>query len=240
MVSVEWSTYGAVLFDLDGVLTPTVEIHQRAWSEALTSFFTAHAITPEYSVEDYLTSVDGRPRDDGIRTVLATRGVVLPDGSPGDPPGTPTVAGLGNAKNARVAELLAAGIAAYPGSVPLIDHLRALGVPMAVVSSSRNTPAVLAAAGLTALFPVVVDGNVAAREGLAGKPAPDTYLFAAAALGVPAATAVVVEDAVSGVAAGAAGGFGLVIGVDRGAGASALTAAGADVVVRELDELVTP
>ena len=236
----EWSTYDAVLFDLDGVLTPTVEIHQRAWGEAFAAFFAAHRITPEYSVDDYLASVDGRPRDDGIRTLLATRGVVLPDGSPDDPPGTPTVAGIGNAKNARVAELLAAGVAPYPGSVPLLDHLVALGVPMAVVSSSRNTPAVLAAAGLTSLFPVVVDGNVAAREGLPGKPAPDTYLFAAAALGVPAAAAVVVEDAVSGVAAGAAGGFGLVVGVDRGAGEAALTAAGADAVVHELDELVTP
>jgi len=234
----EWSAYGAVLFDLDGVLTPTVEIHRSAWDEAFTAFFAARRLTPAYTVEDYLSSLDGRPRDDGIRTLLASRGVVVPDGSPDDLPGTPTVSGIGNAKNARVAELLAAGVEIYPGSVALLEHLVSIGMPMAVVSSSRNTSAVLAAAGLTALFPVVVDGTVAACEGLAGKPAPDTFLRAAAALGVPAGAAVVIEDAVSGVAAGAVGGFGLVVGVDRGAGVEALTAAGADVVVRELDELV--
>ncbi len=236
----EWSTYGAVLFDLDGVLTPTVEIHRRAWDEAFTALVAEQGISPGYTEEDYLAHVDGRPRDDGIRTFLASRGVVLPEGGADDPPGAATVSGIGNAKNARVAELLAAGVEAYPGSVRLLEHLRAIGMPMAVVSSSRNTPVVLAAAGLSAYFPVVVDGTVAAQEALAGKPAPDTFTFAAAALGVPPARAVVVEDATSGVAAGAAGGFGLVVGVDRGAGAPALLAAGADVVVHELDELVQP
>lgn len=234
----EWSTFGAVLFDLDGVLTPTVEIHQRAWDEAFTAFFTARGITPAYTSEDYLRYVDGRPRDDGIRSALASRDVVLPDGDPDDAPGTPTVSGLGNAKNARVAELLADGVEAYPGSLLLLDHLAATGMPLAVVSSSRNTPAVLRSAGLTDRFAAVVDGTVAAREGLGGKPAPDTYLRAAALLGVPPDRAVVLEDAVSGVAAGAAGDFGLVIGVDRGAGEAALAAAGADLVVADLAELV--
>ncbi|WP_372594243.1 HAD family hydrolase [Actinotalea sp.] len=235
----EWSTFGAVLLDLDGVLTPTVEIHQRAWEEAFTAFFSAHGITPAYTADDYLRHVDGRPRDDGIRTCLASRGVVLPDGDPDDAPGQATVAGLGNAKNARVAELLAEGVEAYPGSLLLLDHLATLGMPLAVVSSSRNTRAVLRSAGLADRFGAVVDGVVAAREGLGGKPAPDTFLRAAALLGVPPDRAVVVEDAVSGVAAGAAGDFGLVIGVDRGAGEPALTAAGADLVVTDLSELVT-
>jgi len=236
----DWSRFSAVLFDLDGVLTPTVEIHRRAWDEAFTTYFTAHGITPAYTAQDYIDHVDGLPRDDGVRACLASRDVVVPDGEPDDPPGTATVAGIGNAKNARVAELLAAGVDAYPGSVRLLDHCAALGLRMAVVSSSRNTPAVLAAAGLTERFGTVVDGTVAADEGLAGKPAPDTYLRAAAKLGVAAADTVVIEDAVSGVAAGAAGRFGLVVGVDRGAGVQALTEAGADVVVADLDELVTP
>lgn len=230
----------AVLFDLDGVLTPTTDLHMRAWRAAFEAFFAAEGVGPPYGDADYFAHVDGRPRYDGVRAVLASRGVVLPDGVPTDPPTARTVCGVGNGKNAVVDRLLAReGIAAYPGSAALVALLADRGVPMAVVSSSRNTHAVLAAAGIADRFGVVVDGVVAAREGLAGKPAPDTFVRAAELLGVPPARAVVVEDALAGVAAGRAGGFGLVVGVDRGAGAQRLADAGADVVVTDLKELMT-
>jgi HAD superfamily hydrolase (TIGR01509 family) len=171
--------------------------------------------------------------------MLATRDIVLPEGSGDDPPEAETVCGLGNRKNAVFSALLETdGVQPYPGSVRLLDRLRKRGVPLAVVSSSRNAPAVLAAAGLTDRFEVVVDGAVAAGDGLSGKPAPDTFVAAARRLHVTPADAVVMEDAVSGVAAGRAGEFGLVIGVDRGVGEQALLDAGADVVVRDLAELV--
>lgn len=234
-----WSQIGAVLFDLDGVLTPTAEVHMRAWEHMFDAFFTARGVTPPYSDADYFAYVDGRPRYDGVRATLASRGVVLPEGEPTDTPQAFTVCGLGNAKNLLVTRLLKEeGIVAYPGSVELVDHLAALGVPMAVVSSSRNTAMVLAAAGLEDRLPVVVDGVVAAREHLAGKPAPDTFAYAARLLGVPNGSACVVEDALSGVAAGRAGGFGVVVGVDRGVGAQRLLDAGADLVVTDLRELV--
>ncbi len=234
-----WDDAAAVLFDLDGVLTPTAAVHMRAWELMFRQYFAEHAIAPPYTDADYFTHVDGRPRYDGVRATLLSRGVRLPEGEPSDPPGVQTVCGLGNTKNALVNQLLAQeGVEPYPGSVRVVDALARRGIPMAVVSSSRNTPAVLEAAGLGGRFPVIVDGVVAAARHLAGKPAPDTFLHAAEVLGVPPGRAVVVEDAVSGVAAGRAGGFGLVVGVDRGAGASALTAAGADVVVRDLGELL--
>ena len=228
----------AVLFDLDGVLTPTAAVHMRAWELMFRQYFAEHDIAPPYTDADYFTHVDGRPRYDGVRATLLSRGVHLAEGLPSDPPGLQTVCGLGNTKNALVNQLLAAeGVEPYPGSVRVIDALDRRGVPMAVVSSSRNSAAVLEAAGLGGRFPVIVDGVVAAAEHLAGKPAPDTFWRAAELLGVPPERAVVVEDAVSGVAAGRAGGFGLVVGVDRGAGRAALLAAGADVVVRDLGEL---
>ena len=234
-----WDDAAAVLFDLDGVLTPTAAVHMRAWELMFRQYFAEHGIEPPYTDADYFTHVDGRPRYDGVRSVLLSRGVRLPEGEPSDPPGARTVCGLGNTKNALVNQLLAQeGVEPYPGSVRVVDALDRRGVPMAVVSSSRNTPAVLEAAGLGGRFPVLVDGVVAAAKHLAGKPAPDTFLHAAELLGVPPERAVVVEDAVSGVAAGRAGGFGLVVGVDRGAGAAALTEAGADVVVRDLGELM--
>lgn len=236
---VRWDDVEAVLFDLDGVLTPTAAVHMRAWERMFTQYFAEHGITPPYTDADYFTYVDGRPRYDGVRATLASRGVVLPDGAPSDPAGTHTVCGLGNAKNALVNQLLAEeGVEPYPGSVRLVDDLERRRVPMAIVSSSRNAPAVLEAAGLGHRFPVIVDGAVAAAEHLPGKPAPDTFLHAARLLGVAPERAAVVEDAVSGVAAGRAGGFGLVVGVDRGAGPEVLTAAGADVVVRDLAELM--
>lgn len=236
-----WSGRAAVLFDLDGVLTPTAELHQRAWAEMFEGFLTEY-LGPDhepYTASDYHDYVDGRPRFDGVRTFLAARGIVLPDGREDDPPGHGTVGALGNRKNELFNELLRTeGIAPYPGSVRLLDHLARRGTKLAVVSSSRNARDVLAAAGLTDRFDVVVDGLVAQRDEIAGKPAPDTFLAACDRLGVAARDAVVVEDAVSGVAAGAAGGFGLVIGVDRGAGREALLAAGASVVVADLAELV--
>ncbi len=231
--------YDAVLFDLDGVLTPTVEIHKRAWRELFTGYFAAHGITPPYTDEDYFAHVDGRPRYEGVRECLASRDVRLPEGDPSDEPGVPTVCGLGNLKDAEVNRILATdGVQPYPGSVAWLDALIAGGTKVAVVSSSRNTRTVLAAAGLADRFDVVVDGVRAAAEQLPGKPRPDTYVQAARDLGVPVERAVVVEDAVSGAAAGRAGGFGLVIGVDRGVGPDALRHAGADLVVADLAELM--
>ncbi len=234
------SGFAAALFDLDGVLTPTAEVHMRAWRAMFTEFFTAQGVTPAYTEADYFTFVDGKPRYDGVRSALHSRGITLPEGLPTDRPGSETVCGLGNTKNALFDRLLQdEGVAPYPGSVVLLDALAERDIRTAVVSSSRNADAVLAAAGLADRFSVVVDGAVAEREGLRGKPSADTFVYAARALDVPVAGAVVVEDAVSGVAAGRAGAFGLVIGVDRGAGAQALRQAGADIVVQDLAELVT-
>lgn len=230
----------AVLLDLDGVITPTADVHMRAWNRMFTGFFTKHGITPPYTDADYFAYVDGKPRYDGVRSALESRGVVLPEGDPSDPPGTETVCGLGNTKNEAFNQVLREdGVEPYPRSVVFLDWLHERGVGVAVVSSSRNARPVLEAAGLLSRFDVIVDGLVAAERSLAGKPAPDTFLAAAEQLGVPAERAAVVEDAISGVEAGRAGRFGLVIGVDRGAGVDQLRQAGADVVVRELDELVT-
>ncbi|ACQ80370.1 beta-phosphoglucomutase family hydrolase [Beutenbergia cavernae DSM 12333] len=228
----------AVLFDLDGVITPTAEVHMRAWARLFEPYLAAHGAAP-YTEADYFASIDGRPRYDGVRTLLASRGIELPDGEPTDPPGADTVCGLGNRKNQVFREVLEdEGVTAYPGSVRLLDALAEAGLGVAVVSSSKNAPAVLDAAGLADRFAVVVDGAVAVARGLPGKPAPDTFLFAAQQLGVDPARAAVVEDAISGVEAGRAGGFGCVVGVDRGAGPDALRDAGADVVVTDLGELV--
>lgn len=229
--------YDAYLFDLDGVLTPTVLLHRRAWQETFDALF-ARLGVPPYDEAEYFASLDGRPRFAGVAALLAARGIVLPEGGENDE-GLDSVRGVGNLKNRAFGEVLARdGIVAYPGSIRLLDHLAALGKPCAVVSSSRNAEAVLRAAGLRERFPVVVDGVVAAREGLPGKPAPDTFVRAASLLGVAPARAVVFEDADSGVAAGRAGGFGLVVGVDRGAGGGALADAGAHIVVDDLMEVL--
>ena len=235
----KWSRYAAILFDLDGVITPTAEVHMRAWSEMFNSFLTGRPGQPPYTDDDYFAHVDGKPRFDGVRDFLASRGIRLPEGTHDDPPEQDTVGGLGNRKNEMFNRIITRdGIAAYPGSVRLLRRLAEDGMKFAVVSSSRNAKAVLHAAGLEDWFPVVVDGALAAREHIAGKPAPDTFQHAAALLGEADARCVVVEDAISGVQAGAAGGFGLVIGVDRGAGGAELRAAGADIVVKDLAELV--
>ena len=233
----ELADYDGFLFDLDGVITPTVELHMRAWAETFDAFFAARGLAP-YRESEYYDHLDGRPRFAGVAALLASRGIRLPQGSPDDD-GFESVTGVGNRKNRVFAELLERdGIAPYPGSLRLLDALALTGKPLAVVTSSRNSAAVLGAAGVRDRFVAVVDGLVAASEGLDGKPAPDTYLRAAEIVGVPPHRAVVFEDAVSGVAAGHAGSFGLVVGVDRGAGESALRAAGADTVVTDLEELL--
>jgi beta-phosphoglucomutase family hydrolase len=228
-----------VLLDLDGVITPTADLHMHAWREMFTNLFTVHEVADPYTDDDYFRHLDGRKRYDGVASVLTSRGLELPWGDPTDPPEAETVCGVGNRKNDVFFALLERdGMAAYPGSLAVLDRLDAAHVPMAVVSSSKNARAVLDAAGLTARFPVIVDGVVAEQEGLGSKPAPDMFLDAAARLSVDPARSVVVEDALSGVAAGVAGHFGLVIGVDRGAGEAALRGAGADLVVTDLAELL--
>ena len=233
-----WRDLRAVLFDLDGVLTPTALVHKAAWKETFDAFFVSLGREDQLSDDDYLRLVDGKPRYDGVRSVLADRGISLPDGTPADAPGFGTVCAIGNAKNAAFTAVLQRdGIAPYPGSVEFIDAVVHAGLDVAVVSSSLNAHSVLKAAGLDQRFGVVIEGSWAAREKLAGKPAPDTYLAGAAELGWAPEQCVVVEDAISGVAAGAAGGFGLVIGVARDQSHEALLAAGAGAVVDDLGDI---
>jgi HAD superfamily hydrolase (TIGR01509 family) len=191
------------------------------------------------AIADYDRFVDGRPRLDGTREFLRSRGIQLPEGTPADPPGSETVYGLSNRKNDLVLELIREkGVTVYPGSLRFVEEVRRRSLATAVVSSSANTVQVLSAAGLDGIFDEVVDGIVAERERLAGKPSPDTYLAAARGLGVDPSAAAVFEDALAGVEAGRAGGFGLVVGVDRVGQADALAAHGADVVVTDLAELI--
>lgn len=232
-----WQECAGLLLDLDGVITPTLDIHKRAWHNLFAPFLQQRAtelgreIAP-YTMADYHDYVDGRHRLDGVRSVLASRD--LPDAAD-----DALIEKLGLQKNDEFLRTLnEEGITAYPGTVALLEEADQLGIPYAVVSSSRNTRPVLQAAGLLERFEIIVDGNTAVERGLPGKPAPDTYLYAAELLGVPAAQAVVVEDALSGVAAGKAGHFGLVVGVDRGTGAEELRAAGADLVVSDLAEVL--
>jgi beta-phosphoglucomutase family hydrolase len=233
----------AGLFDLDGVLTKTATVHAAAWKEMFDAFLRRRAGTaggpfvPFDIHDDYDRYVDGRPRADGVRSFLASRGIELPEGQPDDPPGADTVHGLGNRKNELVLAKMKDGVEVYPGSVRYVDALRDAGLATAVVSSSANTKAVLDVTGLAKLFDVVVDGVVAVEQHLAGKPAPDTFLAAARALGVAPPEAAVFEDALAGVEAGRAGGFGCVVGVDRVGQADELHRHGATVVVSDLAEL---
>lgn len=234
----------ACLFDLDGVLTATAVVHAKAWKATFDAFLRQHAeggAAAPFTQEDYNAHVDGKPRADGVRDFLRSRGIVLPEGGPGDPPGAATVAALAARKDEQVQQVIAReGVAAYPGSVAYLEAVRAAGLPAAVVSASANCRHVVRAAGLAELLPVRVDGLTAAREGLRGKPAPDSFLAAARALGVAPAAAAVFEDAVAGVQAAVAGGFAWVVGVDRVGHADALAAAGADRVVGDLAELLGP
>ena len=245
--SVDWKRFDAVLFDLDGVITATATVHSAAWKQMFDEFLAGHAertgtaLVPFEIEGDYKPYVDGRPRYDGVATFLRSRGIDLPRGDPSDAPDEKTVCGLGNRKNELVQEVLATdGVEVFDGSVKLVRYLRKLDVRQAIVSSSKNAEAVLRAAGIVDLFEARVDGVVAARMKLPGKPRPDTFLEAARQLQVDPARAVVVEDALAGVKAGVSGHFGLVIGVDREGDPTALKEAGADVVLDDLGLLVPP
>ncbi len=237
--------YDAVLFDLDGVLTDTAQIHASSWKRMFDGYLerraarTGEAFRPFDIATDYKLHVDGKPRYDGVRDFLRARHIDVPEGSPQDAPDAETVCGLGNRKNELVNAAIAAGeVVTYPSSVALVQKLRDAGIKCAVVTSSQNRAAVLEAAGIEDLFDAAVDGNTIVELGLAGKPAPDAFLHAAKALGVAPTHAVVVEDAISGVEAGANGGFGLVIGVARHGNAEELRRHGAHVVVADLAELL--
>ena len=227
-----WAAFDAVLFDLDGVITPTAEVHQRAWG----ALFADYA----YTQADYLAYIDGKPRYDGVRSFLEARGISLPEGDPSDAPGNETVCAMGNHKDELFNRFLADGVVPYVGTMALLDHLDRLGLPQAIVSSSKNAREVLATAGLGTRFPFVVDGRTAVEEQLPGKPHPAMFLRAAELLEVAPARAVVVEDAVSGVEAGVAGEFGLVLAVNRGGNAEALADAGAHLITNDLGLTLTP
>ncbi len=235
----------ACLFDLDGVLTQTAKVHSAAWKQMFDAFLldrsrqTGEPFRPFEIETDYAEHVDGKLRQDGVRAFLASRGIALPEGSADGPPTAETVHGLGTRKNDLVLELIRRqGVEVYEGSVRFVEAVRDAGLRRAVVSASKNCREVLAAAGIEGLFEVRVDGVVAEREGLAGKPAPDTFLHGAKLLGAEPAQCAVFEDAQAGVEAGRAGDFGWVIGVDRTGQAEALRRKGADVVVDDLAELL--
>lgn len=237
--------YKAVLFDLDGVLTLTMKIHATSWKRMFDAYLQERSSRlseihqPFDIATDYKSYVDGRLRYDGVRAFLASRGITLPEGSPEDKPSTETICGLGNRKDLLVQDIIAAdGVEVLEGSLAVVHRVRSLGLKTAVVSASKNCETILRAAKIVDLFDCVVDGNVAARHDLPGKPAPDTFLSAAEALGVAPQSAVVVEDAISGVQAGRAGGFGLVIGIDHHGDKRLLKENGADIVVEDLAEIL--
>lgn len=237
--------HDAVLFDLDGVITDTASIHAACWKRMFDEYLqvrgrrTGEIFRPFDPVADYRLHVDGKPRFDGVRDFLTSRGISLAEGSPHDPPDAETVGGLGNWKNRLVTRAIEVeGVDAYEGSVRFIHALRGLGCKVAIVSSSENCETVLKAAKVDGLFDVRIDGATVEEQHLAGKPAPDTFLMAARVLGVEPARAAVVEDALSGIEAGLAGKFGLVIGVARRGNAEELRRHGAHLVVNDLGELV--
>jgi beta-phosphoglucomutase family hydrolase len=229
----------ACLFDLDGVLTDTASVHRAAWKAMFDDFLRDHS-SPEFDIDtDYNEYVDGKTRDDGVRSFLASRGIDLPDGSADDPPSDRTINGLANRKNELFHERLRSdGVAVFDGSRRYLQAVRDAGLPVAVVSSSANTREVLDISDLAQFVDCRVDGVTIRTEHLAGKPAPDSFLRAAQLLDVPADAAAVFEDAISGVQAGHAGHFGFVVGVDRVGHAKALRDNGADVVVTDLAELL--
>ncbi|MEE8606970.1 MAG: beta-phosphoglucomutase family hydrolase [Nitrospiraceae bacterium] len=237
--------FDAVLFDLDGVLTATAKVHAAAWKKIFDEYLRKRAtennepFQPFDIQNDYKLYVDGKPRYDGARDFLGSRGIHLPEGTPDSPPEDETVCGLGNRKDKIIQRVIESdGVEAYAGSVALVRHLRSQGIKTAVVTSSHHGGPVVEAAGIADLFDLRVDGNDVDRLKLAGKPAPDAYLKAAEDLGVEPKRAVVVEDALSGVQAGRNGGFGLVVGVARYDNADELKANGADMVVTDLGEML--
>jgi beta-phosphoglucomutase family hydrolase len=235
----------ACLFDLDGVLTQTAKVHAEAWKQTFDDYLRKRAkehgeeFVPFDKAQDYDEYVDGKPRYDGVRSFLQSRRIELPEGDASDPPGAETIRGIGDQKNEAVQELIKAeGVDAYEGSVRFAKAAEEAGLRRAVVSSSTNCKEVLKAAGIAELFETVIDGHVAEAKGLKGKPAPDTFLAGAQALGVKPDRAAVFEDALAGVEAGRAGHFAFVVGVDRVGQADALKQHGADVVVEDLAELL--
>jgi beta-phosphoglucomutase family hydrolase len=236
--------YDAVLFDLDGVLTKTAAVHEAAWKAMFDDYLRerarrGHEKFRAFTDDDYVRYVDGRPRSDGVISFLASRSIELPVGAPGDGTDRETAWGLGNRKNEMFHRVLDEhGVEPYPDGLALLRGVRTAGIRTAVVSSSANTAAVLRTAGIFELFDARVDGTTVERLGLAGKPAPDEYLEAARQLSVEPARAVVVEDAISGVQSGRAGGFGLVVGANRRDDGDALRAGGADVAVTDLATLL--
>src|SRR5215470_4347863 len=245
-ISITRDKYDAVLLDLDGVITDTAKLHAACWKEMFDAFLQkraaerGEAFRPFDIDLDYRLHVDGKPRFDGVRDFLGSRGIQLPEGHPEDPPEAATVDGPGNRKNELVNKIIEdKGVNPYEGSVRFIQQLRRCGFKIAVVTSSQNCTAVLKAAKVDHFFDVQVDGNVTHAEHLAGKPAPDSYLMAAKLLGIDPARAIVIEDALSGVEAGRNGKFGLVIGVARTGNADELRRHGATFVVNDLRELVS-
>jgi beta-phosphoglucomutase family hydrolase len=237
--------YDAVLFDLDGVITNTAEVHAACWKKMFDEYLKkratqrGEAFRPFDLATDYRLYVDGKPRFDGVRDFLTSRGIQLPEGDLDDPPQAETMRGLGNRKNDLVNDIIEdQGVKPYEGSVQFIHQVRRKGFKIAVVTSSENCTAVLRSAKLDAFFEVRVDGNMIHRQQLAGKPAPDTFLMAAKLLGVEPTRTIVIEDAIAGVQAGCNGSFGLVIGIARKGNAEELRHHGADLVVEDLGELV--
>ncbi len=238
------NSYDAVLFDLDGVLTTTEKIHSACWKKTFDEFLHTRArkcresFVPFSETDDYLEHVDGKPRYEGVRGFLLSRGIELPEGNKDSPPGEQSVFGLGNKKNQMFRETLEKeSPGTYETSIALARRLKKAGFRLGVVSSSRNCRAVMAAVGIEDLFEVTVDGVTATEKGLRGKPEPDTFIEAASALGSKPEKSIIIEDAAAGVAAGAGGGFGLVIGVARKQNKDELLSNGADVVVGDLEEL---
>lgn len=239
------SRFDAVLFDLDGVITDTASVHAKCWKKMFDKFLSDRkesgqsGFKPFDIASDYKQHVDGKLRYDGVRSFLESRSIHLPFGGAEDPPGFGTITGLGNMKDAMFKESIeSGGIVIYEDSITVIKHLRSLKIKTAVVSASKNCKKVLEAAGIKQLFDARVDGDVADQLNLPGKPAPDTFLKASELLGVEPDRSVVVEDAVSGVQAGKAGGFGLVIGVDHKGDPERLRKYGADIVLKGLGELL--
>jgi beta-phosphoglucomutase family hydrolase len=234
----------ACLFDLDGVLTDTASVHAAAWKKAFDTYLSDRAnrdgsVFAPFEESDYLKYVDGKPRADGVRDFLASRGITLAEGTPDDAPGAETVNGIGNGKNVElVARIRAGEVKVFEGSLRYLQQARDAGLRRAVVSSSANTADVLEVTGLAEYIELRVDGVTIREEGLAGKPAPDTFVTAAQRLGVTPGEAAVFEDAIAGVQAGRAGHFGAVVGVDRVGQADALQENGASVVVGDLSELL--
>jgi alpha,alpha-trehalase len=237
------SKFDAAAFDLDGVVTDTARIHFRAWTQTFDAFFEARSrrdgvAAAPFTLEDYRTYIDGRPREDAIRAFLAARGAEIPEGNESDGAEAETVNGLAQRKDGLFLALMRSeGVDVYPSTVTVIERLRAFNLKIAVVSSSRNCQETLQAARFEQLFDVRVDGRVAATLGLPGKPAPDTFLEAARRLGTSPARIAVIEDAIAGVVAARAGGFGLIIGIDRTGHGADLEAAGADFVVTDLSQI---